>query len=397
MRYALPAVLLTLSTSAQTFVVDASNGPGTNFTSLPTAVASVPDGATLIVRPGSYSGFLLAGKGLTVLGDGAVIQGFIRVTVTAPSQGLVLRGLSWASLPNTTAVQLQGLQGAALLENLVVPANTPCPSTCPVITGVSAVGCAQLYLRDCDVRSTISMASTTAVLESCFVQGENVNAIYPGPSLGAGNPARDALTLSNCDVQIVGDSRFEGGWGGNFGLGNIVAGANGIVSGNSALRVLDGEVYAGLQWLAVGATILQTGVGALRIAPRVVLDGAFGGPHTGPGAGSDVMPTLTGAGAPVGGSLAATVTTEDGDLVILAVGFGAPPILVPGFVDPFWLDSTAHLYAAFGVHQTATPIGAAVQVPASPTFRGLRLHWGAACFGPVTGAQATNPVVTIAH
>src|SRR5437762_9224013 len=39
---------------AQTFIVDAANGPGTNFTEIATAVAAVPDGAVLMVRAGSY-------------------------------------------------------------------------------------------------------------------------------------------------------------------------------------------------------------------------------------------------------------------------------------------------------------------------------------------------------
>ena len=52
------AFLLPLASAlvAQTYVVDAANGPGSQFTDLPTAVAAVPDGATLLVRP------LLAGE-----------------------------------------------------------------------------------------------------------------------------------------------------------------------------------------------------------------------------------------------------------------------------------------------------------------------------------------------
>ena len=38
---------------AQTFIVDASNGPNANFTSIVAAVSAVPDGATLVVLAGN--------------------------------------------------------------------------------------------------------------------------------------------------------------------------------------------------------------------------------------------------------------------------------------------------------------------------------------------------------
>ena len=61
------ALLLSLvfpaAAPAQTFVVDAANGPGTNFTDLLTASTTVPDGATLLVRPGHYASLVADAKG----------------------------------------------------------------------------------------------------------------------------------------------------------------------------------------------------------------------------------------------------------------------------------------------------------------------------------------------
>jgi hypothetical protein len=109
------------------------------------------------------------------------------------------------------------------------------------------------------------------------------------------------------------------------------------------------------------------------------------------------MPQLTGAGAPPGGTLTATVETEDGDLVILAVGLPGPLISITGFADPFWLDPTAHAFVAIGTHTATSPITASVPVPSNPGFLGVCLNWQAACYGPVTGFQATNPTVTLVH
>ena len=53
------------------WIVDAANGPGTNFTDLPPAVAAASNGDTIIVRPGTYSAFNVSGKALTMRGAGA--------------------------------------------------------------------------------------------------------------------------------------------------------------------------------------------------------------------------------------------------------------------------------------------------------------------------------------
>ena len=55
--------------AAQTFIVDQNGGPGVHYQDLPRAVAAVPDGAVLRVRAGNYSTFVLANKGLSILGD----------------------------------------------------------------------------------------------------------------------------------------------------------------------------------------------------------------------------------------------------------------------------------------------------------------------------------------
>ena len=64
--------LLLAPLKSQTIFVDTNNDPGTHFTDLPTAVAAVPDGAVLQVRAGSYSGFSVSGKGLSILGAAGV-------------------------------------------------------------------------------------------------------------------------------------------------------------------------------------------------------------------------------------------------------------------------------------------------------------------------------------
>jgi len=66
-------LLLAAALSAQTFVVDAGNGPGTDYTSLAAATAAVPTGSTLRIRAGSFEGFVIDAKGVTLLADAGVV------------------------------------------------------------------------------------------------------------------------------------------------------------------------------------------------------------------------------------------------------------------------------------------------------------------------------------
>src|SRR5262245_60159975 len=64
----LSCVVLAASLSAQTtWIVDASNGPGTSFTSIQSAVDAAAAGDVILVRTGTYAGFSVS-KGVRILG-----------------------------------------------------------------------------------------------------------------------------------------------------------------------------------------------------------------------------------------------------------------------------------------------------------------------------------------
>ena len=104
------ALLAAAVTPAQVFVVDDDGGPGVDYTDLPAAIAAVPSGSVLRVRPGDYTHFALAGKSLTIVGDDrdtvrvALYEGDpiapTRVTTTigptAPGEVVVLSDLTMA-------------------------------------------------------------------------------------------------------------------------------------------------------------------------------------------------------------------------------------------------------------------------------------------------------------
>src|SRR5262245_34507433 len=95
MRSLVP-MCLALAVPAQTFLVDAAGGPGTNFTDLPPAIAAVPDGAILLVRPGTYGPIALNNKGLSILATAPGVQ----LAPTAPA-------ILVQNLPTTKSVTLR--------------------------------------------------------------------------------------------------------------------------------------------------------------------------------------------------------------------------------------------------------------------------------------------------
>ncbi|MEM7204053.1 MAG: hypothetical protein AAF628_27575 [Planctomycetota bacterium] len=115
--------LLANAALAQTFVVDDDGGPGVAFTDLPVAVASVPSGAVLRVRTGTYSAFSIAHKSITVLGDGPQSvqidwqSGAMALGPSGVADTIVLADVSFRGADYLRHV-IQDAAGAVVLSNV---------------------------------------------------------------------------------------------------------------------------------------------------------------------------------------------------------------------------------------------------------------------------------------
>ena len=78
-------LLVTIAALPTIWIVDAANGPGTNFVDLPPAIAAAASGDTIIVRAGNYSAFNVSGKALTIRGAGAAAAHVFGLGPGAPS------------------------------------------------------------------------------------------------------------------------------------------------------------------------------------------------------------------------------------------------------------------------------------------------------------------------
>ena len=99
---------LLIATLVQTiWIVDAANGPGTNFTNLPAAVAAAQSGDTIVVMPGNYKPFDVTGKALTILGSGASIT-----ILNLPTGNPFYQEARIADVPAGAAFYMSGLKFA---------------------------------------------------------------------------------------------------------------------------------------------------------------------------------------------------------------------------------------------------------------------------------------------
>jgi len=161
-----------------TWVVDQSNGPGAQFTSLAPAIATAADGDVIIVRPGAYlEGHLDVDKGLTILGEpGAELSlnvfGTAGMTVRdlPATSSFAMRGLHLGGQLADPAVDVVDCDGLVLLDQLRGPIGG---LGLPENFGVYVDNCRQVHLHDLWVRGgkSLRIENTHATVTQCAFDG----------------------------------------------------------------------------------------------------------------------------------------------------------------------------------------------------------------------------------
>jgi len=376
-------LLIASAAPAQTFIVDAANGPGTNFTSIVAAVAAVPDGATLIVRPGTYSSFSIVTKGLTILGDTGVQAGGASVRLTQPQQAVVLRGLTFDGhgvFGQYEVVIVDGCSGPVLIEDCNYFLSVYYGGNYPYSISISSS--AQVMLRRGSWINCL-LGSSNVVIEEANISGQDGSS-QPFQV----RPSRTAIGIGGGAVQIAGGTlRGGAGW---FGLSDSPA----IDMFGGTLRLLASTtLIAGTDPVALAPPVAAiTGSGTVRIDPQVVLQTSVVPPIASTiGVQTLSMPSLRSTSAPLGGAITASALGPVGDLAILVLGLTGPPVSVPGIADTIWLDPSLYLFAAVGSPQVGVPVTGSVAVPSQPAYLGFPVGWQSISYNVASGLQASNP------
>ncbi len=385
----LSSLLFVPTAGAQTFVVDANNGPGTAFTSLATAAATVPDGAVLQVRTGDYpDSVTIAGKGLTVLCDPDVrlvsqlrpvsltIQG------TAANQRVTVRGLRMHAVQAGAAVSLVCANNFGLV---CVDDVSPSLSTFGS-THLTVTGCSGVWLRECTFMGRTTLTNSEVVLVACTI---------PTPPSVA--PIALARQVNGIDqdggaVQLV-DCSVHGPTGGFF------VGKPGIVMNSGSLRVLGSTTLASGPAAGGAANgFAIAGSGAARLDPAVLLVGGASPIEPSVAATTVAMPDVTVEEVPPAGTVQADVRGPIGQAAFLLVSLTGPAFSVPSLVaDSIWLDPFSMLVLVGGVPAAGAPVSHQLFMPAVSTTLGFAIVWQSLSLDAVAGLQIGNPDYFVVH
>ncbi len=345
---------------AQSYVVDVNGGAGANFTSLTAAVAAVPDGSILRVRPGDYiESVVVVAKGLTITGDvGASIVAppglpALHVLGLGPAQVFVVRGLAMrAAVSGTAEVRLEYDQGLVFLD------------------GAGGFMQSRLYATHCDA----------LLVSRCY---------WFDPALPAATFDTCRAVLDDCTVgglqQNGGDLQLAGG--SVAGLANTLGlGGTAVTMQGGALRVLGARLYGGFSLVAPGLAI--GGTGSVRCTPDTLLQGA-----SPPVAPSIAMVTGSMPHAAIswitGSFYSVYATGTVGELAFLVGAARALPQTLPG-LDALWLDAATARIETAGV-LTGGAFASFVVLPTSPALSGLSIVWQVVSFAQNGALSVSNP------
>lgn len=380
---ALVPVLLALAApgaAAQTFVVDANNGPGTSFTTIVAAVAAVPDGAVLQVRAGHYASFAIHAKSLAVLAEpgvtfGETYTGSIAIANLAASQRVVVRGLR-SALGNTNGlavVQCSNCSGPVLIEEVRLGLGGS--------LRLEVTNCAQVHVVGCWFTGTgnpfggSSTSSALTIVSSIFVGG-----VAPSALAGSG------FVQNGGSVQMT-DVTANGGFGGLTPSGNGVAMNGGTLRLSGTSSLIANTLPSPLGGLAIAGT------GVVRLDPAVQLVGVA--PVIAPtiAATAVAMPSVRSmASGALGSSASASMTGPASDAGVLLLGTTAPPLAIPGW-DPLEIDNGVVM--ALGM--LTTPVTATVLVPSVPALVGSPFGWQGVTIDPAGSIAVGNAAWFVLH
>lgn len=391
------AFLLPLASAlvAQTYVVDAANGPGSQFTDLPTAVAAVPDGATLLVRPGAYGPIDLNGKGMTIVGGpGVMLNGLlapaIQVKNLAVHQSFSLRGAHMGWGTSMWQVHLSNNAGRVLLQEFQY-SNSTSPYLAgfgvPPPSAIRVDNCAQVLLHGCSIRANnaVDAVGSSLDIDGCTLAGTGTTTIiYHNPAF-AGTPG---LRLANCSVRLAASSVT----GGPGALPTLPPSVAVQMSGSLVFLGANSTLTAGTPIGFSASVAAMSGSGTLVRDPQSTLVAAGGANVVSGSIASSQRPwpSVTSDGGRVGMNAQATVRGAVGELAMLFVSFPAAATSYPQVQGPIWLEGGNLQLVAIGVQSSTVPVAFNTNMPNLAALAGRPRAWQAVSWSSQHGLQASN-------
>lgn len=169
----------------RTWTVDRSNGPGTDFTDLPPAVAAAAPGDTILVRAGAYASTTIR-KGVRLLGQGQVQVANLTLDALPSQQEFVAKGLG------VTQLTTQNCVGRLHIESVQVG---------PLIAFARIRNCRAVTIANCTLRATS--------IDNSLVALSNTTLLPDPGTFAAANITSSDVYLSHCTaIGSAADCRF---------------------------------------------------------------------------------------------------------------------------------------------------------------------------------------------
>lgn len=281
------------------WVVDAQMGPGAHFADLPAAIAAAASGDTIVLRAGTYSGFLMDGKAVSIRGDGAAVTHVLGAP-GAPAARILNSG----DAVTVSGVHLKGAYGMVvsvaevhLLDCELAGGDAPTGGIAgdglAVVSSALVVACRSSFRGG--AANTAGGAATASlggegvsvagdlgfVADQCFLRGGDAFG-PPGSSTAGGNglscTGRARLDRSSCRG---GDSSGTAGAGvvAIFGEVRIAGGPTSYVAGGNVVGVTSWSIQSYFASVFLHAPVsafgpVQGSVQPAAELPRLRVDGA---------------------------------------------------------------------------------------------------------------------------
>ena len=192
------------------------DGPA-DFAQVRDAVLAAPEGATLLVRPGLYRGFVADGKGLQILGESGVLIGgsftadidTTMITNLAANQEFVLQGVELVA-----PLRIQSNAGSVWVEDCLVSGSI---ASGFVASNTNVVDSASVVFRDCELRGI--PAGTSGDIAGLSVSVVSQVHVFDSVMLGGtgGFDGGDGASVRGGSFLFASGSTFDGGDGIDLG------------------------------------------------------------------------------------------------------------------------------------------------------------------------------------
>lgn len=374
-RLVLTAFLFPAALAAQkTWIVDASNGTGTNFTDLPAAFKVVADGDRVIVRKGRYTAGTLNKAIRLVAEPEAVVpirQSEFLITGIGAGKTCAIYGLVFVSggLLSKT-VRVIDNDGMVVLSNVVIDLQGSWG-------GLQVTRSKGLTLTDSTVRPQLVVEDTEVSAARCLF-GPNGNS----PSLVGILAYNSRLDFAQCSAQGFNAISFQTSTEAIRARGSSL-----VFRGDANSKYLGGTHDS----KPSSPSITGHKDSTLVVDPAVVLSPA---PVNMASITKRKLPALYIAGGKLGGNLDVELFSPANHAYAVGVALPAAPFDL--FSGRHWLDLRTEILLVLGKQGNTGFARHRYTVPSSPAFRGLTLGFQALTDSG-TALTLTNPVVPMLH